>query len=73
VLVTATAAVVVLSLFAYWENRIPYPMLDPHFFRDRRFTGAVAGAVLITFGMGGALFLLTQHLQFVLGHGPLEA
>lgn len=35
--------------------------------------GAVAGAVLITFGMGGALFLLTQHLQFVLGYGPLEA
>jgi MFS family permease len=23
--------------------------------------------------MGGALFLLTQHLQFVLGYGPLEA
>ncbi|MGW4905124.1 MFS transporter [Streptomyces sp. NPDC004270] len=73
VLVTAAVAVVVLSLFAYWENRIPYPMLDPHFFRDRRFTGAVAGAVLITFGMGGALFLLTQHLQLVLGYGPLEA
>ncbi|MER5524884.1 MFS transporter [Streptomyces sp. NPDC002677] len=73
VLVTAAVAVVALSLFAYWENRIPYPMLDPHFFRDRRFTGAVAGAVLITFGMGGALFLLTQHLQFVLGYGPLEA
>ncbi|MER5789104.1 MFS transporter [Streptomyces sp. NPDC001980] len=73
VLGTAAVAVLVLSLFAYWENRIPYPMLDPHFFRDRRFMGAVAGAVLITFGMGGALFLLTQHLQLVLGYGPLEA
>ncbi|MFJ5899239.1 MFS transporter [Streptomyces sp. NPDC093064] len=73
VLVTATVAVVVLALFAFCESRIPYPMLDMHFFRDRRFTGAVAGAVLITFGMGGALFLLTQHLQFVLGYGPLEA
>ena len=52
---------------------IPYPMLDMHFFRNQRFTGAVAGAVLITFGMGGSLFLLTQHLQFVLGYGPLEA
>ncbi len=29
--------------------------------------------MLITFGMGGALFLLTQYLQFVLGYGPLEA
>ena len=70
---TGAVAVVVLAVFAYWESRIPYPMLDLHFFRDRRFTGAVAGAVLITFGMGGALFLLTQHLQFVLGYGPLEA
>ncbi|MFD9329977.1 MFS transporter [Streptomyces sp. NPDC060065] len=73
VMTTAVSAVAVLALFAYWESRIPYPMLDLHFFRDRRFTGAVAGAVLITFGMGGALFLLTQHLQFVLGYGPLEA
>ena len=47
------SAVVVLAAFAYWESRIPYPMLDMHFFRNRRFTGAVAGGVLITFGMGG--------------------
>ena len=73
VLATAALALTVLAVFAYWESRIPYPMLDLHFFRDQRFTGAVAGAVLITFGMGGALFLLTQHLQFVLGYGPLEA
>ncbi|GAA3840857.1 MFS transporter [Streptomyces phyllanthi] len=73
VLATAAVAVVVLAGFAYWESRIPYPMLDMHFFRDRRFTGAVGGAVLIAFGMGGALFLLTQHLQFVLGYEPLEA
>ncbi|WP_328506739.1 MFS transporter [Streptomyces sp. NBC_00104] len=73
VLATAAVAVVVLAAFASWESRIPYPMLDPHFFRDRRFTGAVAGVVLITFGMGGALFLLTQHLQFVLGYDALEA
>jgi len=69
----AVGGVVVLALFAWWESRISWPMLDLQFFRDRRFSGAAAGAVLITFGMGGALFLLTQHLQFVLGYGPLEA
>ncbi|WP_043506668.1 MFS transporter [Streptomyces glaucescens] len=73
VLAGGTVAVVVLAVFGWWESRIPHPMLDMHFFRNRRFTGAVGGAVLITFGMGGALFLLTQHLQFVLGYGPLEA
>ncbi|MGW0334127.1 MFS transporter [Streptomyces sp. NPDC003011] len=73
VLGTVAVAAVVLTAFAYWESRIPYPMLDLRFFRNRRFTGAVAGLVLITFGMTGALFLLTQHMQFVLGYGPLEA
>ncbi|MBV1946985.1 MFS transporter [Streptomyces sp. BV129] len=73
VLGSAAVAAVVLAVFAYWESRTEEPMLDVQFFRDRRFTGAVAGAVLITFGMGGALFLLTQHLQLVLGYGPLEA
>ncbi|MEW2114588.1 MFS transporter [Streptomyces sp. NPDC005474] len=73
VLVPGAVAVVVLGAFAYWESRVPYPMLDMQFFRNRRFTGAVAGAMLISFGMGGSLFLLTQHMQFVLGYGPLEA
>ncbi|WP_328426304.1 MFS transporter [Streptomyces sp. NBC_00443] len=73
VLVTAAVSVVVLAAFAYWESRIPYPMIDMHFFRNRQFTGAVSGGVLITFGMGGSLFLLTQHMQFVLGYEPLEA
>lgn len=73
VLGTAAVAAVVLGAFVRWESRVAEPMLDLHFFRDRRFTGAVAGAVLLMFGMGGAMFLLTQHLQFVLGYGPLEA
>ncbi|TGB10423.1 MFS transporter [Streptomyces sp. MZ04] len=73
VLVAAAVGVVVLGVFVWWELRIPYPMLDMHFFRNQRFIGAVAGAILVAFGMGGSLFLLTQHLQFVLGYEPLEA
>ncbi|WP_328328753.1 MFS transporter [Streptomyces sp. NBC_00455] len=73
VLVAAAIGVVFLAAFVAWELHIPFPMLDMHFFRNQRFVGAVAGAVLVTFGMGGSLFLLTQHLQFVLGYGPLDA
>ncbi|MFF1565814.1 MFS transporter [Streptomyces sp. NPDC058293] len=71
--ISALVGLVVLAAFVVWELRIPYPMLDMHFFRNQQFTGAVAGAILVAFGMGGSLFLLTQHLQFVLGYGALEA
>ncbi|MEU8165899.1 MFS transporter [Micromonospora sp. NPDC049004] len=73
VLGTAVVGVVLLGLFVSWERRISHPMLDMHFFRDRRFVGAVSGVVLITFGATGALFLLTQHLQFVRGYPAWEA
>ncbi|MFF5127617.1 MFS transporter [Streptomyces syringium] len=71
VLLSAGIGVVALALFALWERRVPFPMLDMHFFRNRRFVGAVAGGILVAFGMGGSLFLLTQHLQLVLGYDPL--
>ncbi|MFJ8950093.1 MFS transporter [Streptomyces sp. NPDC102381] len=73
VLAGAALGVCALTGFVLWERRVTDPMLDMSFFRNRTFTGAVIGAVLITFGSGGALFLLTQQLQFVLGYGPLEA
>ncbi|KAA2254323.1 MFS transporter [Solihabitans fulvus] len=73
VLVAVAVGVVGGAAFAWWERRIEHPMLDLGFFANRRFTGAIAGGVLAAFGMGGSLFLLTQHLQSVLGYTPLEA
>ncbi|GAA2639584.1 MFS transporter [Dactylosporangium fulvum] len=62
-----------VAAFVRWELSCPHPMLDLRFFRNQRFVGAVAGVVLITFGSGGALFLLAQQLQFVRGYSPLSA
>ncbi|WCN82117.1 MFS transporter [Micromonospora sp. LH3U1] len=73
VLGVAAVGVLLLGFFVRWERRISHPMLDMHFFRDRRFVGAISGVVLITFGATGALFLLTQHLQFVRGYPAWEA
>lgn len=73
VLAAAVAGAVLLGAFVAWEHRVADPMLDMGLFRDPRFAGAVSGVVLITFGATGALFLLTQHLQFVRGYPAWEA
>ncbi|MDH6108710.1 EmrB/QacA subfamily drug resistance transporter [Kitasatospora sp. MAP12-15] len=72
-LLTGGLGLLLLLAFALWERRIEHPLLDLGFFRNARFRGAISGGVLVSFGMGGSLFLLTEHLQFVLGYGPLSA
>ncbi|MBC2875898.1 MULTISPECIES: MFS transporter [Streptomyces] len=72
VLLSGGAGVLIMAAFVLWELRIPYPMLDMHFFRNRRFVAAVMGGILVALGMGGSFFLLTSHLQLVLHYGPLE-
>ncbi|QKW23713.1 MFS transporter [Kitasatospora sp. NA04385] len=73
VLLSGAVGLAALGAFVAWEARTPTPMLDLGFFRNRRFNGAVAGGILVAFGMAGSLFLLTQYLQLVLGYRPLEA
>jgi EmrB/QacA subfamily drug resistance transporter len=67
------ASLVVLGGFVAWEARSHHPMLNLGFFSDRRFSIAAAAECLGTFGLLGALFLLTQFLQFDLGLSPLES
>ncbi|WP_241774155.1 MFS transporter [Micromonospora haikouensis] len=73
VLGAAVGGALLLVGFVRWELRVAHPMLDMVLFRNRRFVGAISGVVLITFGATGALFLLTQHLQFVRGYPAWEA
>jgi Na+/melibiose symporter-like transporter len=48
-------------------------MLNLEFFRNRRFSAAVGSVGLVTFGLFGTLFVMTQFLQFGLGHSALQA
>jgi Na+/melibiose symporter-like transporter len=73
VLAAGTSGLAALALFAAWERRSSHPMLDMRFFRNRRFSAAVCSVGLVTFGLFGALFALTQYLQFGLGYSALQA
>jgi EmrB/QacA subfamily drug resistance transporter len=67
------AGLAVLVAFAFWERASTHPMLNLDFFRRRQFSAAIGSVGLMTFGLFGALFLLTQFLQFSIGYTPLEA
>ncbi len=67
------AGIALLIAFLLWERRAPAPMLPPRFFASRAFSLANLSAMLMSFGMFGAIFLLVQFLQFARLYSPLEA
>ena len=73
VVAVGAAGLAVLAAFVYWEARSSHPMLKLSFFRSRRFSGAVSAVALGLFALFGAVFILTQFLQFDLGFTPLQA
>ena len=66
-------AAVLLVAFIAWELRTAHPMLRMSFFSNPRFSAASVAITLIFFALFGSIFVLTQHLQFVLGYSALEA
>ena len=66
-------AAALLGAFVAWELHRDHPMLRMAFFRDRRFTLGASSIMLASFALLGAIFVLTQYLQFVRGYTPLEA
>jgi EmrB/QacA subfamily drug resistance transporter len=69
----SSAGLVVLAGFAAWERATSHPMLNLQFFRTASFSAAVGSNGLALFGLAGALFVLTQFLQFNLGYSALGA
>lgn len=68
-IITALAGI----LFYFWEKKVPHPMLDPNYFRSRRFNLSALAMTVMFFGLFGWLFMLTQYFQFAQGHSPLDA
>lgn len=65
-------AAVTLGAFVLWERRVPYPMFDTRLFKNPRFSAASLSVTMVFFGLFGATFFLTQHMQFVLGFDTLQ-
>jgi EmrB/QacA subfamily drug resistance transporter len=70
---TALAGLAALAAFVAWELAIDHPMLNLDFFRRRQFSAATSSMALALFALLGAMFVLTQFLQFELGLSPIQA
>jgi EmrB/QacA subfamily drug resistance transporter len=65
-------AAVLAVAFGWWERHTQHPMLPMELFGNPRFSAASGAIAMAFFALFGSVFLLTQHLQFVLGYTPLE-
>ena len=72
-LASALVTLVLAGLFLAWQRRVEHPLVDLALFADARYAAASGALAVIFFALFGALFVLTQILQFILGYGPLQA
>jgi EmrB/QacA subfamily drug resistance transporter len=72
VLSAGVGGLVVLACFVLWEAISPTPMMRVSFFRNRSFSAAILSVSLVMFSLFGAIFELTQWLQFDLGFTALQ-
>ncbi|UCG84394.1 MAG: MFS transporter, partial [Dehalococcoidia bacterium] len=73
VIVSLSAGIFILLIFAWWEKRSEHPMLPMRFFKNMSFTGANVSMTLVSFSALALLFFLSQFFQSVQGYSPLEA
>ena len=67
------ASGLLLGAFFWWERRCKEPMLDLGFFRSASFSVGTAAVSVAFFALLGAIFALTQYLQFAHGYSAIEA
>ncbi len=69
----AGVGVAALVAFVVFERRSRHPMVPMRIFSSRQFTGANVVTFAVYGVLGGTFFLLTLHLQVVLGYSPVRA
>lgn len=69
----AAVGTLLIVWFIGHVRRTRHPVISPRLWRSRGFTLTNVTALLVTAGMFGVVFLLTQYLQRVLGYEPLQA
>ncbi len=67
------ASIALLGAFVWWEARTKEPMLDLGFFRSARFSVGTGAVSIAFFALLGAIFALTQYLQFAHGYSAIQA
>jgi DHA2 family multidrug resistance protein-like MFS transporter len=67
------AGVALALVFLRRQTTLATPMIDLRLFRTRAFSAALATYALGTFVAFGIFIFIAQHMQLVLGMGPLEA
>ena len=73
VLGAIAAGVAFIAFFLVWEARAAEPILPLQLFRRRASVVANGVSFLMSFGMFGSIFLLSQYFQIVQGLNPLDA
>ncbi len=73
VLGALAASIALLGTFVWWEGHTEEPMLNLGFFRSARFSVGTAAVSVAFFALLGAIFALTQYLQFAHGYSAVEA
>jgi EmrB/QacA subfamily drug resistance transporter len=73
VLGSLITSIALLGAFVWWEGRTKDPMLDLSFFRSARFSVGTGAVSVAFFALLGAIFALTQYLQFAHGYSAVDA
>jgi EmrB/QacA subfamily drug resistance transporter len=73
VLGSLVAGALLVPAYVAWARGRAHAVLPLRLFSSRGFSAANALGLFFTLGMFGAVFLLSQYLQIVMGYDPLEA